>query len=236
MLFKINNLKVDYGGAIALDDVSLEIDEGELVAIIGANGAGKTTLLRTISGLERPRSGEIIFEGRNIIQEKPETIVAMGISHCMEHRRLFGDLTVKQNLLLGAYLRKDKKGIEADLEEIFEHYPILKKRSRQHTDTLSGGEQQMAAISRALMNRPKLLLLDEPTTGLAPLMVNELRDFIIGINKKRGVTILLVEQNVEMALSAAERGYVIESGAIALEGSSEELNHNDAVRKSYLGI
>jgi branched-chain amino acid transport system ATP-binding protein len=236
MFFEIRNLVVDYGGCCALSSVSIQIEKGELVAVIGANGAGKSTLLRTISGLEKAESGEILLEGRNVAQESPADIVRIGISQCMERRRLFGDLTVRQNLLLGAYLRRDKKGIEEDLESIFEHYPILKQRSRQRASTLSGGEQQMAAVGRALMNRPKLLLLDEPSTGLAPLMVNELRNFIVDVNRKRGVTVLLVEQNVKMALRAAKRGYVLESGAITLEGSAEELSSSDAVRKAYLGI
>jgi len=236
MFFEIRNLEVDYGGAVALKNVSIQIEKGELIAVIGANGAGKSTLLRTISGLKKATSGEILLEDKNVLQQSPADIVRIGISQCPERRRLFGDLTVRQNLLLGAYLRRDKKGIEEDLESIFEHYPILKQRSRQRASTLSGGEQQMAAVGRALMNRPKLLLLDEPSTGLAPLMVNELRNFIVDINRKRGVTILLVEQNVKMALRAAKRGYVLESGAITLQGSSEELSSSDAVRKAYLGI
>jgi len=235
-MFEIRNLVVDYGGAVALNNVSIKIETGELVAVIGANGVGKSTLLRTISGLQKAASGEILLEGKEVLHQTPADIVRMGISQCPERRRLFGDLTVRQNLLLGAYLRRDKNGIEADLESIFEHYPILKQRSRQRASTLSGGEQQMAAVGRALMNRPKLLLLDEPSTGLAPLMVNELRNFIMDINRKRGTAVLLVEQNVKMALSAAKRGYVLESGVVTLQGSSEELSGSDAVRKAYLGI
>jgi len=227
---------VDYGGAVALDNVSLEIEQGELVTVIGANGAGKSTLLRTISGLEKAASGEVIFEGKNVLGRTPEDIVAMGISQCPERRRLFGDLTVFQNLMLGAYLRKDRKGIKEDLQSIYEKFPILKKRSRQRAETLSGGEQQMAAVGRALMNRPRLLLLDEPTTGLAPLMVNQLRDYIASINRETSLTVLLVEQNVKMALSIAERGYVLESGSITMQDSSEALSKSDEVRKAYLGI
>lgn len=236
MFFEIKNLEVDFGGAIAIKNLSLQVNKGELLALIGANGAGKSTLLRTISGLEKPSAGEILFEDKNIAHEPPSNIVRMGISHCMERRRLFGDLTVEQNLQLGAFLRHDRKGIEQDMEEMFKHYPILRKRRRQRACTMSGGEQQMVAVSRALMNRPKLLLLDEPTTGLAPLIVNELRDFIIDINKRSGVTVILVEQNVKMALSAAQRGYVLASGEITMQGKAEELLNNDAVRKAYLGI
>lgn len=236
MLLEIKNLVVEYYGSLVLRELSLQMEEGSTVAIVGANGAGKTTLLRTISGLKRAAAGEIHFDGKNITAEKPYNIVKLGIGHCPERSQLFPDMTVKQNLLMGAYSRKDRTKIAGDLEEIFDRFPILKERQKQQASLLSGGEQQMAAIGRALMSKPKLLLMDEPSIGLAPKVVEELQDIIGEINKQLGVTVLLVEQNVRMALSTMAYGYVLESGEIVLEGNAKELINSDLIRKAYLGI
>lgn len=234
MLLEIDNLIVDYNGAVVLRDLSLHVEEGTTVAVVGANGAGKTTLLRTISGLKKAVAGEIRFDGKRISDEEAHKIVKLGISHCPERSQLFPDMTVRQNLLIGAYTREDKGEITRDLEEVFRKFPILKERENQRASLLSGGEQQMAAIGRALMSKPKLLLMDEPSIGLAPKIVEELRDIILEINQS-GVTILLVEQNVRMALSAVAYGYVIEDGSIVLQDSAGELIDSDLIRRAYLG-
>jgi len=214
--------------------MSLEVEQGSIVTLIGANGAGKTTTLKTISGILRPRSGSVFFKGVEISKVAPEKIVGMGISQVPEGRRVFQDMSVLENLEMGAYLRKDKKEITEDMENVFTRFPRLKERSKQLSGTLSGGEQQMLAIGRALMARPQLLLMDEPSMGLAPLLVKEIFSIIKDIND-RGTTILLVEQNANMALSIADKAYVIETGEIVLQGSAEQLLKSEDVKKAYLG-
>jgi len=233
-MLEICNIDVYYGVIHALKNVSLKVEEGEIVTLIGANGAGKTTTLKTISGLIKPQNGTIYFNGNKISGLSPQQIVKAGISHVPEGRRIFQDMTVMENLELGAYLRKDKEGIKKDLELIYSKFPILKARSKQRAGTLSGGEQQMLAIGRALLSRPKLLLMDEPSMGLAPLLVNEIFSIIKEINNQ-GTTILLVEQNANMALSIAHRAYVIEIGSIVLEGPAKELIKSEEIKKAYLG-
>ncbi|SHH18394.1 amino acid/amide ABC transporter ATP-binding protein 2, HAAT family [Thermosyntropha lipolytica DSM 11003] len=233
-MLKVNEIDVYYGAIHALKKLSLEVEQGSIVTLIGANGAGKTTTLKTISGLLRPRSGSIIFKGVDITKVPPEKIVAMGISQVPEGRRVFAGMTVLENLEMGAYLRKDKKGIAKDLEEVFDRFPRLKERRKQLAGTLSGGEQQMLAIGRALMARPSLLLMDEPSMGLAPLLVKEIFEIIKDINN-RGTTILLVEQNAHMALSIADKAYVLETGEIVLSGQAGELMKSEEVKKAYLG-
>lgn len=233
-MLKINNLDIFYGGIHALKNINLEVKQGEIVTLIGANGAGKTSTLRAISSLEKPKNGEILFNGENITGVAPHKLVAKGLSHVPEGRKIFANLSVMENLELGAYLRKDKKSIQEDYEMVFEKFPRLKERIKQNAGTLSGGEQQMLAIGRALMNRPKMLLLDEPSMGLAPLVVNDIFDTIVEINKA-GTTILLVEQNANKALSIADRAYVLETGRITLQGTADELLHDDKVRAAYLG-
>lgn len=220
MMLEINNIDVYYGVIHALKNISLRVDEGEIVTLIGANGAGKTTTLKTITGLIQPKNGSICFEGNRIDGRDTQEIVKIGISHVPEGRRVFQDMTVMENLELGAFLRKDKNGIRKDLEMIYSRFPILKNRSKQRAGTLSGGEQQMLAIGRALLSKPKLLLMDEPSMGLAPLLVNEIFSIIKEINNT-GTTILLVEQNANMALSIAHRAYVLEIGSITLEGPGQ---------------
>ena len=233
-MLKINDLNVFYGNIQALKGVSLEINEGEIVTLIGANGAGKSTLLQTISGLIKPKSGEILFEGQSIGGKVAQAVVKMGLSQVPEGRRVFSNLTVEENLELGAYLRKDKQGIREDFGKVYDLFPRLLERKKQHAGTLSGGEQQMLAMGRALMARPRLLLLDEPSMGLAPLLVKTIFRIIEEINKT-GTTILLVEQNANMALSIADRAYVIETGRIVVNGTAEELNQSDTIRQAYLG-
>ncbi|MBE3563505.1 MAG: ABC transporter ATP-binding protein [Hydrogenibacillus schlegelii] len=233
-MLSLEAIDVYYGKIHALKGVSLSVDEGEIVTLIGANGAGKTTLLRTISGLVRPKNGTIRFRGEDLTRRRPEDIVALGISHVPEGRRVFANLTVKENLEMGAYLRRDRAGIQADLERVFALFPRLKERLRQPAGTLSGGEQQMLAIGRALMARPKLLLMDEPSMGLAPVLVQTIFSIIREINAQ-GTTILLIEQNAHMALGVARRAYVIETGRIVLEGPSEALRQSEKVRAAYLG-
>ena len=233
-MLELKDLNVFYGGIHALKDVSLKINEGEIVTLIGSNGSGKTTTLRTISGLEKAKSGQIIFEGEDITAKPASEIVKLGISHVPEGRRVFSTMSVYENLEMGAYIRSDKAEIRKDMEKIFNWFPILYERRNQNAINLSGGEQQMLAIGRALLSRPKVLLLDEPSMGLAPIIVNEIFEIIKDINKD-GMTILLVEQNAKMALQCADRAYIIKNGSIELEGTSEELLNNDLVRKAYLG-
>ncbi|AKX95358.1 ABC transporter ATP-binding protein [Moorella thermoacetica] len=234
MLLKVENLDVYYGAIHALKGISLEVNEGEIVTLIGANGAGKSTTLNTICGLLRPRSGRITFQGQALNGLSAPAIVKLGISQVPEGRRIFPNLTVKENLELGAYLRRDREGIRRSMQDVFRRFPRLEERQKQMAGTLSGGEQQMLAIGRALMSRPKLMLLDEPSMGLAPLLVQEIFNIIKEINQQ-GTTILLVEQNANMALSVAHRGYVLETGRITLQGKAAELAVNAAVKKAYLG-
>jgi branched-chain amino acid transport system ATP-binding protein len=234
-VLSLKRVDTRYGGLHVLKGVSLEVSAGEIVTLVGANGAGKTTLLWAISGFVIPFGGEIEFLGQGIRGLSPELIVRMGISQVPEGRAIFPLMTVLDNLEMGAYVRRDKKEIVADLRQVYELFPILKERKGQLAGTLSGGEQQMLAIARGLMSRPRLFLLDEPSLGLAPLLVEAIGG-IIGEIKSRGVTILLVEQNVNMALQMASRGYVLEIGKIVLEGTGEELLNNDMVKKAYLGL
>ncbi len=229
----IHDLEVAYGTIAALHGISLEVEKGEIVTLIGANGAGKTTTLRTISGLLKPRKGDITFDGRSIVGSKPHIVTKMGVSHVPEGRGIFANLTVRDNLELGGYLRKDKITAQ-EYERVFTLFPVLKERIRQSAGTLSGGEQQMLAISRALMSRPTVLLLDEPSLGLAPQMVQTIFRVIREINAE-GTTILLVEQNAHMALVTAHRGYVMETGRIVLTDNTKALLASDRVRKAYLG-
>ena len=234
MLLDVRDLSVAYGSAQALDHVSLSVDDGEVVALIGANGAGKTTLLRTISGLKRAASGEISFCGERIEGTSPHRIVRLGIAHVPEGRLVFGPMTVLDNLRMGAYLRRDRAAVETDLESMFALFPVLKERRRQQAESLSGGEQQMLAVARALMASPRLLLMDEPSMGLSPRMVEHVGEMIQEIHKT-GISVLLVEQNATMALALADRAYVLEVGAVTLACSAEEASCNVAVRKAYLG-
>ena len=225
-----------YGNIQALKGVSLEVQEGEIITLIGANGAGKTTTLMSISGIVPPRSGEVRFMGESITRMNPDKIVSMGISQVPEGRRIFPYLTALENLDMGAFLRGDKEGVQADLEYVFDLFPILAERRNQAGGTLSGGEQQMLAISRALMARPRLLLLDEPSLGLAPLVVKRIFEIIRKINSESNTTIFLVEQNANLALKVAHRGYVMENGRITLSDSADSLLVNEDVKKAYLGI
>ncbi|MGX7092189.1 ABC transporter ATP-binding protein [Hutsoniella sourekii] len=233
-MLKVDNLKVNYGMISAVHDVSFEVNQGEIVSLIGANGAGKTTILRTISGLVKPAGGTIVYEGEDLLSLSPKKIVERGLCQVPEGRHVFSGLTVKENLEMGAFLRKDKDGIQADLEKIYQRFPILKERLGQDAATLSGGEQQMLAMGRALMSKPKLLLLDEPSMGLAPIFIKEIFNIIVDI-QKQGTTILLIEQNARQALQIADRGYVLETGNISLTGSGQELLTSDEVQKAYLG-
>lgn len=233
-MLKISNINISYGAIHAIHDLSLEVNNGEIVTLIGANGAGKTSTLRAISGLNTIKSGEINYDGKIITNIGAHKIVAHGISQVPEGRRVFGDQTIEENLLLGAYLRKNKAEIKASIEEVFTLFPRVKERRKQLAGTMSGGEQQMLAIGRALMAKPKLLLLDEPSMGLAPIVVEEIFEIIKNI-RKTGTTILLVEQNANAALQIADRGYVLETGSVVLEGLAVDLLHDDSVRKAYLG-
>jgi branched-chain amino acid transport system ATP-binding protein len=234
MLLKLDNVKTYYGNIRALKGISLEVNEGEIVCLIGGNGAGKSTTLMTISGVLTPEEGDVLYQGRPIAGVRPDHIVQMGICQVPEGRMIFPMLTVVENLDLGAYLRKDKNGIKEDVERVFELFPVLRERRKQAGGTLSGGEQQMLAIGRALMARPKLLLLDEPSLGLAPILVDTIFAIIRQINMQ-GTTILLVEQNAQLALQFSHRGYVIETGRIALADTSAALLKNEQVKKAYLG-
>lgn len=233
-MLEIKDLHVSYGGIQALRGVSLNVPDGKIVTLIGANGAGKSTLMRTISGLVKAQSGSILWNGQELLGKPIDQIVASGIAMSPEGRRVFADLTVLENLKIGAYLRKDKAETEKDLEWVYSLFPRLKERSWQSAGTLSGGEQQMLAVARALMSRPKLMMMDEPSLGLAPLIVRDIFQIIREINKQ-GVTILLIEQNANMALHTADKGYVLETGEIILEGPGRELLENPVIREAYLG-
>ena len=233
-MLKLNDIHGSYGPVVALRGVSLEVPEGGIVAILGANGAGKSTTLRSISGLVRISRGSIEFMGQRIDKLSPESIVQRGISQVPEGRQIFGELTVEENLRLGAYTRRDGDGVRRDMARVYDYFPVLVERRKQMASALSGGEQQMLAIGRALMARPRLLLLDEPSLGLAPLVTREIFDIVRGINAE-GITVLLVEQNARLALGIAQFGYVLESGTVALADTSESLRQNEDVRRSYLG-
>jgi branched-chain amino acid transport system ATP-binding protein len=234
MLLKIINIDVYYGKAQVLHSVSLSVDEGEIVTLLGANGAGKSTTLKAISGIIHPRNGQIVYKNKAINREKPGAIVKLGAALCPEGRELFSEMSVKDNLRLGAFLRRDFAGIEEDIEGVYGHFPRLRERSRQTAGSLSGGEQQMLAIGRALMSHPQLLMLDEPSLGLSPLLIQEVFRIVKNISEK-GTSILLVEQNVVASLEIAHRGYVIETGKITLSGTSHELMNNAELRRAYLG-
>ena len=233
-MLKIDKINVYYGAIHALKGISVDVKEGEIVTLIGANGAGKSTILRTISGLLKPKSGEIAFEGQNIAGKAAQDIVKLSISQVPEGRRVFANMTVMENLELGAYIRSDSKGIKEDFDQVFSRFPKLAERRSQLAGTMSGGEQQMLAMGRALMSRPRLLLLDEPSMGLAPLLVREIFSIVKDINAS-GTTVLLVEQNAHMALSIAHRAYVLETGRITLAGDAKELAASEEIRKAYLG-
>lgn len=234
MLLEVKDLKVSYGAIEAVKGVSFHVNEGEIVTLVGANGAGKTSILRAISGLAQNKSGQILYEGRDITNEAPHRIVSRGISHVPEGRLVFANLSVKENLLLGAYTRTDKAEIATDLEMVYGLFPRLRERMNQVAGTLSGGEQQMLAVGRALMSKGKLMLLDEPSMGLAPILVEEVFRTIVEV-RRQGVTILLVEQNANMALAIADRGYVLETGQITLHGKASELMKMDQIKAAYLG-
>jgi branched-chain amino acid transport system ATP-binding protein len=233
-VLEIRGLRAAYGPIEALRGIDLEVRAGELVCLLGANGAGKSTTLRVISGLLRPAGGSIVFQGQSIGGGEPAAILAAGIAHCPEGRRVFPYLTVEENLRMGAYVRRDRDGVSADLERVCAHFPVLAERRRQAAGTLSGGEQQMLAIGRALMARPKLILFDEPSLGLAPTVVETTFGIIADI-RRQGTTVLMVEQNAYLALQMADRGYVLETGRIVLEGPARELLTDDHVRRAYLG-
>lgn len=233
-MLSITDLDVHYGAIHAIHSVSLTVKEGEIVSLIGANGAGKTTVLQTVTGLKKATSGTVSLYGNNLLTINPQNIVRLGLAHVPEGRRIFSQMTVLENLEMGAFIRKDKAKIEQDMQGVFTHFPRLKERSRQLAGTLSGGEQQMLAIGRALMSNPKILLMDEPSMGLSPLLVKEIFQIIQQLNAG-GMTILLVEQNAKMALSIASRAYVLETGNMVMSGNAKEMLQNDKVRKAYLG-
>ena len=233
-MLKVENLHIKYGAIHAVKGIDMEVKQGEIVTLIGANGAGKTSILKALSGLVKPNVGVISYEGKVLNKASAQDIMKMGISHVPEGRRIFAGMSVLENLELGAYQRKDKDGIKQDLEAVYERFPILRDRSKQNAATLSGGEQQMLAMGRALMSKPKLLLLDEPSMGLAPILVREIFSIIEDI-KKQGTTVLLVEQNARMALSVADRAYVLETGNIVMSGTGKELAESEDIQKAYLG-
>lgn len=233
-MLEVKDLKVAYGSILALKGISFEVKKGEIISLIGANGAGKTTTLHSISNLIKKQSGSVTFKGEDITNLSPDKIVKAGLIHVPEGRRVFSNLTVKENLEMGAFLRKDKAGIKADLEHVYKLFPRLKERVKQLAGTLSGGEQQMLAMGRGLMSKPDLLLLDEPSMGLAPILVDEIFDIIQKINKD-GTTILLVEQNAFKAMSIANRVYILETGEVSASGDSQTMIHDESVKKAYLG-
>ncbi len=234
-MLEIKNLKVKYGGIVALNGINMKIPEGKIVTLVGANGAGKSTTLRSITKLVTPAEGSITYDGKELTGMSTQDIVKMGITLVPEGRHVFADMTVEENLKIGAYLRKDKQNFAKEIEFIHEMFPILKKRSKQLSGTLSGGEQQMLAVGRALMSKPKVLMMDEPSLGLAPLVIKDIFEIIKKVNKEQGMTILLIEQNANAALKIADYGYVMETGNIGLEGTGEELLANERVKELYLG-
>ena len=233
-ILKVTDLNVSYGAIHAIHNVSLTVNEGEIVSLIGANGAGKTTILHTITGLKKATSGSVLLEGKELLPTEPHRIVTMGMAHVPEGRHVFAQMTVTENLEMGAYFRRDKDQMAKDLADVLRRFPRLAERSRQLAGTLSGGEQQMLAVGRALMSHPRILLLDEPSMGLSPLLVKEIFTTIQEVNQE-GVTILLVEQNAKMALSIANRAYVLETGDVVMEGEGQAMLRDDNVRKAYLG-
>ena len=233
-LLKVDNLHVYYGSIHAIKGISFDVNEGEIIALIGANGAGKTTILHTITGLIQAKKGSIVFDGKELTKTPPHKIVSMGMAHVPEGRRIFQQLSVLENLKLGAYTRKDKSEIASTLKMVYERFPRLEERKNQVAGTLSGGEQQMLAMGRALMSKPRIILMDEPSMGLSPLLVSEIFDIIKVINES-GTTVLLVEQNAKKALSIADRAYVLETGKITLSGDAKDLINDESVKKAYLG-
>lgn len=233
-MLEVKDIEVFYGVIQAIKGISFEVNEGEVIALIGANGAGKTTTLHTITGLLQPKKGSIMFEGKDITKVPAHKIVSLGMAHVPEGRRVFGELTVYENLKMGAYTRKDKAEIQETLEMVYKRFPRLEERKNQLAGTLSGGEQQMLAMGRALMSHPKIIVMDEPSMGLSPIFVNEIFKIIQDVSKS-GTTVLLVEQNAKKALSIADRAYVLETGKIVLKGDAKELMNNDSIKKAYLG-
>ena len=234
-MLKVKDLNVSYGAIHAIHDVSLEVNAGEIVSLIGANGAGKTTTLHTITGLKKASSGSVELEGHNLLTTEPSKIVGLGMAHVPEGRRIFASMTVEENLEMGAFTIRDKSQILADIENVYKHFPRLRERYKQAGGTLSGGEQQMLAIGRAMMSRPKIMLMDEPSMGLSPLLVGEIFEIIQELNRS-GMTILLVEQNAKMALSIADRAYVLETGHVVMNGQAQDMLEDDQVRRAYLGM
>ena len=233
-MLEVKDLQVYYGVIQALKGISFHVNQGEVIALIGANGAGKTTTLQTLTGILSPKSGSIVFEGKDLTRTPAHKIVEMGMAHVPEGRRVFADMSVYENLLLGAYTRKDKAEIAESLASVYKRFPRLEERKGQRAGTLSGGEQQMLAMGRALMSRPRIILMDEPSMGLSPIFVNEIFDIIREVSKS-GTTVLLVEQNAKKALSIADRAYVLETGSITMDGKAEDLLNDEAVQKAYLG-
>ncbi|WP_416896850.1 MAG: ABC transporter ATP-binding protein [Minwuia sp.] len=235
-MLKVANVETYYGPIMAIRGVSLEVNKGDIVTVLGSNGAGKTTILKTISGVMDPRKGKVTFEGQDITSKEPDWVMRQGISHVPEGREVFPFLSVLENLRMGAFTRKDPKGVAQDMEMVFNYFPVLKERQSQPAGQLSGGEQQMLAISRALMSRPKVMLLDEPSLGLSPRLVKEIFEIIVRLNQEQGVTMLLVEQNAHMALKTAKFGYVLEVGRIVLEDTCEKLLQKEDIQEFYLGV
>ncbi len=233
-MLEIKDINVYYGAIHAIKGITLTVNDGELVSLVGANGAGKTTILHTISGLLRATTGEILLDGKNLQKVKPNTIINMGLAHVPEGRHVFSRMTVEENLRMGAYILSDSKKVNENIEKVYKHFPRLKERAKQLGGTLSGGEQQMLATGRALMSNPKILLMDEPSMGLSPILVNEIFSIIEELHNS-GITILLVEQNAKKALAISDRAYVLETGGIAMHGKASELAEDDRVRKAYLG-
>lgn len=233
-MLEVKDLEVYYGVIQAIKGVSFQVNQGEVIALIGANGAGKTTILHTITGLLSPKNGSVMFEGKEITKVPAHKIVSMGMAHVPEGRRVFAELSVYENLKMGAYTRKDRAEIEESLENVYKRFPRLEERKNQMAGTLSGGEQQMLAMGRALMSRPKIILMDEPSMGLSPILVNEIFDIIRAVSES-GTTVLLVEQNAKKALAISDRAYVLETGKIVQEGKAEDLLENDSIKKAYLG-
>ncbi|MEI3163200.1 MAG: ABC transporter ATP-binding protein [Lachnospirales bacterium] len=234
-MLEIKDLRVKYGGIVALDGISMKVPEGKIITLVGANGAGKSTTLRSITKLVTPASGSITYDGKELTHKNTQDIVKMGITLVPEGRHVFDDMTVDENLMIGAYLRKDKENFKKDIAFIHEMFPRLKERAKQLSGTLSGGEQQMVAVGRALMSNPKVMMMDEPSLGLAPLVIKDIFDIIQKVNKEKGMTILLIEQNANAALKIADYGYVMETGKIRLEGTGQELLANEQVKELYLG-